>query len=431
MKRINTILSLLIIFLLTGCTDILNYFNKKESTTNNGSIFLSETTTTKENNLPYIDGKKLVVFGDSITSFGTWGESTAKELNMYFYNAALGGITTEQGFNRFDTYVKKQNPDFVTILFGHNDLIMTEKNKPRVSIEKFKENLTEYVEMIRDIDAIPILLTNAPLNEDIFFDVQGQDENNYSDVGTPLEWLDKYNEAIREVAKETSCDLVDNRITFSDKYYKKYLSDGIHLNSKGNEKFRENLVTYFKERYQNDPSYKMVSIEDTYLKIDENNKKYSIVSFKESDWFTVDNNLLKFIEGDSNISLYNTNGLWPEAHYVPVAPIIISYNDGYLSYDIETKNVTTSLIIFFDGATPSGYSDNKYIVINNYITTNTNEALDIKENQHHVGEIKLTDLNINKDLIKDGKIVVSGLKVFVAGTKNQKVIISDLSLYIK
>ena len=42
---------------------------------------------------PFINGKKLVVFGDSITALGSWGKATADELKMYFYNAAMGGIT--------------------------------------------------------------------------------------------------------------------------------------------------------------------------------------------------------------------------------------------------------------------------------------------------------------------------------------------------
>ena len=70
---------------------------------------------------PYIDGKKLVVFGDSITAIGSWGKSVATELNMYFYNAAMGGITSKQGIDRFKVFVKNSNADFVTICFPSSD----------------------------------------------------------------------------------------------------------------------------------------------------------------------------------------------------------------------------------------------------------------------------------------------------------------------
>ena len=167
---------------------------------------------------PFIDGKKLVTFGDSITALGTWGKDVASELNMYYFNAAIGGITSAQGIDRFKAIVTGSNADFVTICFGQNDIIMNTYNTPKVTKEEFHDNLVLLVQMTRDINAIPILLTTNPLNPDIFWTAQGQDKENYKEVGyDPLAWLDEYNDVTRSVAIEMDCDLVDMRNEFSEK----------------------------------------------------------------------------------------------------------------------------------------------------------------------------------------------------------------------
>ena len=378
---------------------------------------------------PYIDGKKLVVFGDSITALGTWGKGTAEELNMYFYNAAIGGITTKQGIERFKSTVVGSEADFVTICFGQNDLIMTGYNTPRITLDEFKQNLKELIRMALDIDAKPILLTTNPLNPDIFWEAQGQDKKNYELVGDPLGWLDEYNGATREVALETGTDLVDMRKEFSEKYFRNTLSDGIHLNSRGNEIFKNALVNYFKERYDNDPNAPKVKEEDKNIYVT-SSEHVSIISMNKDNWYTADNTLLKIENNNESLVFYNTNGLWPEAHYTP-NPIVIDYETGVLYYDIEVKNVGTSIILFLNGSTASAYQNNEYVVINSYIADEVNAAGDIIGPKTLKGSIDLKDLNLPKNVIISGKLTISGIKVFVAGQAGQKVIINELSVGLK
>ena len=172
--------SLILLLLLLFTLSIISCKKKEdENVTPDEKEEEEESTTPIEDTRPYIDGKKLVVFGDSITALGTWGKTVAEELNMYFYNAAIGGITTSQGLNRFESNVRNSQADFVTILFGHNDLIMESKNNPRVSLKNFKANLIQIVNNVREIGAIPILLTTNPLNPDIFWTAQGQRKEDY------------------------------------------------------------------------------------------------------------------------------------------------------------------------------------------------------------------------------------------------------------
>lgn len=387
---------------------------------------LIDNTQNKEKE--YIDGKKLVVFGDSITALGTWGEDAADELNMYFYNAAMGGITSAQGIDRFTAVVKDSGADFVTLCFGQNDLIMNTYNTPKVSLADFKANMTRLVEMVRNIGATPILLTTNPLNPDIFWTAQGQKQENYTEVGgDPLAWLDEYNKVTREVARETNCDLVDMRTQFSEKYYRNALSDGIHLNARGNEIFKDALVQYFRNKYANDPNAPKVSKEDLNIYVTDTNK-VSLISKEATDWYTADTSLMKIEKQDEAIVFYNTNNLWPEAIYARSNPIVIDYNSGVLYYDIEVGRVDTSIIIFFNTSTPSAYKNGEYVVINSHISENVNAAGDIMGPGHFTGEIKLSDLNIAKAYLNDGKLTINGIKVFAAGTSYQKVTINELSV---
>ena len=388
-------------------------------------ISLIEETSSEK---PYIDGKKLVVFGDSITALGTWGKDAAADLNMYFFNAAMGGITSAQGIDRFNAVVKESGADFVTICFGQNDLIMNTYNTPKVSLADFKTNMTRIVEMVRSIGAIPILLTTNPLNPDIFWTAQGQKPENYTEVGgDPLAWLDEYNKVTRTVAQETKCDLVDMRVQFSEKYYRNALSDGIHLNARGNEIFKDALISYFRNRYANDPNAQKVNEEDLNVYVD-SSEHVSIISKNGTDWYTVDTSLMKIESGVDSVYFYNTNGLWPEAHYTLTHPVVVDYSSGVLYYDIEVANVNTSILLFFNGSTPSAYQNGEYVVINSYISESVNSVGDIEGPCHLVGSIKLSDFNISKAYLRDGKLIINGIKVFAAGASGARVTIKELSV---
>jgi len=133
-----------------------------------------------------LDGATLVVFGDSLTAGGTWPISVAKENNMYVYNAAVGGINTDEAQLIFKRSVEPHNPDFVTICFGMNDLLMSAKNRPQVTLEEFKANLETLCEKVIAKGATPLLLTSSYLDEKKFYSSQNQRKKNYEDVGGPL-----------------------------------------------------------------------------------------------------------------------------------------------------------------------------------------------------------------------------------------------------
>jgi hypothetical protein len=310
-----------------------------------------------------------------------------------------------------------------------NDLIMTAPNTPRVTPEKFEENLKTLVQMTLDCGAVPILLTSNPLNPDLFYSAQGQDKSWYSEVGTPLEWLDVYNNVTRKVASETGTYLIDMRASCDGVSYTTLLSDGIHLASKGNEIFKDTLVSWFKEHYESDPDAAPVSEADTYVYADKESSPVSVVSFKKAGWYTVTASDMIFKEMTGGIKICNTTGLWPEAHCMPENPVSIPVDSGYLYFDISTANVNTSIILFFDGATPSAYAEGQYIVINPYLGGNADSYTgDLLANQTLKGNAALSALGIPSGVIHDGRVLITGVKVFVAGTAYENVTIRQLAV---
>ena len=381
---------------------------------------------------PYIDGKKLVVFGDSITALGSWGREAADKLNMYFFNGAMGGITSAQGIVRFPAYVAARDADYVTLLFGMNDMIMVTAGNPRVTPEQFEENMKTLVQMVRDCGAEPILLTANPLDPNKFWAAQGQSKSMYASVGgDPLAWEEVYNDVTRKVAADTGAYLIDMFAACEGVNYNTLLSDGIHLAARGNAIFTQALVEWFETNYEHDPQAEKVTETQTYSYITAENPKADLVSMKPEDWYTLDPSLLTVRYSGKALRLTNTNGLWPYAECLPASPVSIPVQDGYLYYDISTGGVSASIIIFFDGSTPSAYTEGTYVSINAKIGAECNEVGDIKPNQKLTGKIALSSLGIPAQNIKDGSVLITGVKVFVAGTAYQPVTIRELAVGIE
>lgn len=377
-----------------------------------------ESSVTEEDVTKILDTSKLVVFGDSITALGSWGKAVADDLNMYYFNGAMGGITSAEGLERFSSYVANRSPDFVTICFGMNDLLMTTKNKPKVNHENFYKNLVKMVTDVRALGAVPILMTTNPLNNDVFFASQGQSSALYEDVGTPLEWLDTYNDITRKAAEDTDCYLIDIRKACNEFSVTSLLNaDGIHLNAKGNDIFAQTISAFMEATFERDPSAPDVT-GDIYSVL-EKGETASLISFDAADWFAPAKNTMNIKGGDSLI-LKNLKNLWPDIHYAPDNPIAFS-KDSSLHIAFTTANVNTSVLLYFNGASPSAYTDGNYICLNPYFNCSIAAGSgDVAANQTVDITIDLSSLPIPKDSSGE-RIIFSGAKIYVAGSAYQPV----------
>lgn len=373
-----------------------------------------------------LDGAKLVVFGDSITAMGTWGRRVADSANMHYFNGAMGGTTTEDGLKRLEAFVLSREPDIVTICYGMNDMLMTATDVPRVTPEKFAENLTEMVLAVRAAGAEPILMTTNPLDNSVFFSSQGQDRSHYVNAGTPLEWLDVYNGQTRQVAKEQSCLLADMRAACGECPEKTTVADGIHLSEAGNTVFAETLLALLLESFTSDPTAPRV--DNDAAKVIAAGESFSLMPEDEGGFYVPDG-MLTVRKTPAGYELFNTNGLWPEAHYSFDMPVAVSA-DAALVCRLSTASVGASLILFFSGATPTAAPEGYYFRLDPFLGCETEPVSgDILPAQTVDITIPLRSLPLPSAAFDDeGRVVISGLKIFVAGTAYQKLTVEELSI---
>ena len=378
-----------------------------------------------------LDGAKLVVFGDSLTAFGTWPLTAAEETNMYLFNGATGGINTDEALERFDKYVAAQDPDFVTLCFGQNDLLMQFKNKPQVTPENFKANLKTMCEKIVELDATPILMTCSYMNESIWWSSQGQNKAHYTDVGTPTEWLEQYCEAVRELAEEGNYDLVDIRKACDEYKPSEFLTDdGVHLGPVGNKVFAKELADYLKSHYTVDPNAEKIQNRYPHVSTPAEPATTPIISFDAADW-DYDERVIAVENNDNgDLVFYNFNSQWPDAQYAAKESVYAPLEGTELVYDFSTaQNVSTSILLFFNGATPSAPTEGKYIKINTKLNVTLNSAEDIVGGQDCTGSIKLEDLGLPADAVDEhGNVLISGAKIYAAGGICEEVTVRQLAV---
>ncbi len=130
-----------------------------------------------------------------------WGQrmqALVKE-GVTVHNKSIGGRSTKsfKDQKRWEGLVSQvKKGDFVIIQFGHNDGAK-EKAERYAPIDEYKENLRGFIADVRNAEGIPVLVTSIPFGH--FKDGKVN----------PAKVLGGYVNAMREVAAETKCDLID------------------------------------------------------------------------------------------------------------------------------------------------------------------------------------------------------------------------------
>ncbi len=379
-----------------------------------------------------LDGKKLVVYGDSLTAFGKWPLATAENCNMYLFNGATGGINTDEALERFDKYVLTREPDFVTLCFGQNDLLMKDVDKPQVTPEKFKENLKTMCEKITEIGAVPILMTCSYMNEAIWWSSQAQNRAHYVNAGTPYEWLEQYCEKVRELAEEGNYGLVDIRKACDEYKPSEFLvEDGVHLADKGNEVYTALLTEYLQKTFGNDPKAEKIACRFPFTAAPAEPAVTDIISYDPADWDADGAGEIEFDTNDDGALLIsNTTGKWPNAQYTADNSFFASVEGSKLVFDFYVSpGVNTSILLFFNGATPFAPTSGQYVTINNKLGVKTEAGSgDISAAQEVKGEVDLKDIVPESAIDENGNVLISGVKIFAAGGMYVPVVVNKLAV---
>jgi lysophospholipase L1-like esterase len=159
----------------------------------------------------------LAAFGDSLTAGvflapeETYLHKLGKRYGMTVLNAGIGGNTSSDGVARMQTDVIVHRPQVCIVAFGMNDQVAIGPNTSRVGVQLFQANLIRIAEDVRRIDGIPVLCTIHPVisgdPERYYYHRHPQEW--YLDGGGVQGWIDRYSEAVREVARATRSPLAD------------------------------------------------------------------------------------------------------------------------------------------------------------------------------------------------------------------------------
>ncbi|MFT5885175.1 MAG: lysophospholipase L1-like esterase [Arcticibacterium sp.] len=185
---------------------------------------------------------KVIFFGDSITQAGVTpgGYITLMQEDLKtktlgeaytFEGAGIGGNKIYDLYLRMEDDVLSKNPDVVIVFVGVNDVWHKTSHGTGTDADKFELFYRAVIAKFHKQNIKVLLCTPAAIGEKTdFSNQQDGDLNHYSQI-------------IRELAKETGCDLIDLRKEFLD-YNLKHNSenkdrgiltrDRVHLNDTGN-----------------------------------------------------------------------------------------------------------------------------------------------------------------------------------------------------
>ena len=309
---------------------------------------------------------------------------------------------------------------------------MQGKDNPQVTPDQFKENLKTMCEKITAAGAVPILMTCSYMNESIWWSSQGQKTSHYTNVGTPYEWLEQYCEKVRELAAEGNYDLVDIRKACDEYDVSEFLvDDGVHLADLGNQVYAELLTKHLQEKYGNNPRAEKIETRFPCISSPAEPAELDIISYDPADWDTPNEGEMEFDKNEEgHLLISNTTGRWPDAHYAADTSVYVPVEGTKLVCDFFTSpGVNTSIILFFNGATPFATTTGQYVVINTHLGVKTEPGSDdICTNQDVQATIDLKDIIPKTAIDEKGNTLISGVKIYAAGGMYVPVVIRKLAV---
>jgi len=183
--------------------------------------------------------KRICIFGDSIA----WGAVDPQNggwvtlLRRYFetndydigvYNQSISGDNTDDLIKRFKVEAEAREPQIIIFAIGINDSqYVMSKDNPRISIEKFQNNLEELINQANKISSSIIFIGLTNVDESLVMPIPWDTRKFYDN-----ENIAKYNTMIKETSSkhELPC------INLLDLLKKEDFDDGLHPDTKGHEK---------------------------------------------------------------------------------------------------------------------------------------------------------------------------------------------------
>lgn len=136
-------------------------------------------------------------------------------------NTAISGHRLTDILGDWERRVSAWNPDVVTIMIGTNDCA-EQQDRPFITADGYAERLREFVAAVRDLGAIPVLLTPPSVN---------------ALLAPDRARIGEFADAVRDVAREEETLLVDIFARFDllglGRFPEALMNDAFHPNSAG------------------------------------------------------------------------------------------------------------------------------------------------------------------------------------------------------
>lgn len=220
--------------------------------------------------------ENLTIFGDSICKGVRWDTESGRyrlcehknfealtQFGIPVYNYAKMGATVWDGLKMLERHAKNLTEgDTVLLEFGGNDCDfdwneVSEKpagaHQPHLSPDDFLTSYRSLIRGVRQTGAGVALASPLPIHADRYFDwiSRGRNAENLlcwlGDREMLARWQETYATAVRELAWEENCPLLDLRTVFLCRHDFRTLlcEDGIHPTQAGHDLIEQTLLDFF------------------------------------------------------------------------------------------------------------------------------------------------------------------------------------------
>uniref|UniRef100_A0A6G1S500 Isoamyl acetate-hydrolyzing esterase 1 n=1 Tax=Aceria tosichella TaxID=561515 RepID=A0A6G1S500_9ACAR len=204
---------------------------------------------------------KICLFGDSITrrsmdvNNGCWGSMIAYKSNDLFDVHVRGfeGYNTRMALELMPKLFPKtylELTEIMVIFFGHND--EWELGPLHVPVDEYKTNLNGIVKYLAEngLASQKIILITPSWYHKPDFDVYIK-EAGFPPTTKGLEACQKYSEAVKEVGRDNSIEVLDFfTVTVNHKPLNELFCDGVHFSRKGAELLFNKLMPVIEAKVQ-------------------------------------------------------------------------------------------------------------------------------------------------------------------------------------
>lgn len=191
--------------------------------------------------------KKVIAFGDSLTARTGYVSMLYGYIGTEVINAGVGGNNTNHAKARFTDDVLEKDPDIVLICFGMNDQAgVVAIGKPNISLDVYRANLAYFAKSLTDAGKDVVFVTPNPVCTASGYYTPGEYGLDYS-----YGFMDSFCDAMRQVAIEYNCGLVDINYECDFETLTEFLlsNDGIHQSTYGHTRFAELISDYLLAKY--------------------------------------------------------------------------------------------------------------------------------------------------------------------------------------